>query len=248
MLQAPPQHCLDLSVLKLLLFNGFTSSSLASTCLARSSVGRLHGADRVHCLHHVHLVGHPLGPQWAAQHLPEALAEVLGDESIDDGVEAGVCVGHQVGDDAQDVGGVVEREVSEPHAQHHQVVGEPAEAEKNSHDDDHLGDLLLGSSGLGHVLHRVDGGPQVADGAGIGEAQHQHRDQVAKDKGADVHYNAWSGLPGGDTQHSASQFHLGVVAEVRSREDQGQGPHQAQGPEGVLWCPQLPGAQRVADG
>lgn len=83
-------------------------------------------------------------PECAAKHLPEAFAEVLGDEGVDDGVQAGVGVGHQVGEDSEDVGGVVEREASEPHAEDDQVMGKPANTEESSDDDDHLGDFPLG--------------------------------------------------------------------------------------------------------
>lgn len=171
------------------------------------SVGHLHAADRVHRLNHVHLVDLP-PPQGAAEHLPETFAKVLGDERIDDGVEAGVGVGHQVGQDAQDVGGVVEREASEPHAEDDHVMGQPAEAEEGRHHDDHLGDFAFGPSRLGHVLHGVHAGPQVPDGAGVGEAEHQDGDEVAEDEGAHVHDDAWLGLPVRNTHHSASQVHL----------------------------------------
>lgn len=173
----------------------------------RSSVGHLHAADRVHRLDDVHLVDLP-PLQRAAEHLPEAFAEVLGDERVDDGVEAGVGVGHQVGQDAEDVGGVVEREASEPHAEDDQVMGEPAEAEESGDDDDHLGDFPLGPPRLGHVLHGVHAGPQVSDGASIGEAKNQHGEEVAKDEGAHVHYEAWFGLPARNTHHSTSEVDL----------------------------------------
>lgn len=212
-----------------------------------SSVGHLHAADRVHRLDDVHLVDLP-PPQRAAKHLPEAFAEVLGDERVDDGVEAGVGVSHQVGEDAEDVGGVVEREASEPHAEDDQVMGQPAKAEESSDDDDHLGDFPLGPPRHGHVLYGIHAGPQVSDGASVGEAEHQDGYEVAKDEGAHIHYDAWFGLPGRNTHHSAGQVHLCVVAEIRSGENQGQGPNQADGGEGVLWRSHLPGAEWVANG
>lgn len=184
-----------------------------------SLVGRLHAADRVHRPDDVHLVDLP-PPQRAAENLPEAFAEMLGDERVDDGVEAGVGVSHQVGQDAEDVGSVVEGEASEPHAEDDQVMGEPAQAEESGDDDDHLGDFAFGAPGLGHVLHRVHAGPQVPDGASVGEAEHQDGDEVAEDEGAHVHYDAWFGLPGRNTHHSAAEVHLSVVAEVRSRKRQ----------------------------
>lgn len=223
------------------------SSSPSPGSRQSSSVGRLHAADRVHRLHNVHLVDLPL-PQRAAEHLPEAFAEVFGDEGVDDGVEAGVGVSHQVGEDAEDVGGVVEGEASEPHAEDDQVMGKPADAEENGDDDDHLSDFPFGTPRLGHVLHGIHAGPQVSDGTSVGEAEHQDGDQVAKDEGAHVHYDAWSGLPGRDAHHSADQVHLCVVAEIRTRENQGQGPDQADGGEGILWCSHLSGAEWVANG
>lgn len=212
-----------------------------------SSVGRLHAADCVHRLDHVHLVHLP-PLERAAEHLPEAFPEVLGDEGVDNGVEAGVGVSHQVGEDAEDVGGVVEGEASRPHAEDDQVMGQPAEAEESGDDDDHLGDFPLGAPRLGHVLHGIHAGPQVSDGAGVGEAEHQDGDEVAEDEGAHVHDDARFGLPGGDTHHSAGQVHLCVVAEIWTGENQSQGPNQADGGQSVLWCSHLSGAERVADG
>lgn len=212
-----------------------------------SLVGRLHAADRVHCLDDLHLGDLP-PRQRAAEHLPETFTEMLGDERVDNGVEAGVGVSHQVGQDAEDVGGVVEGEASEPHAEDDQVMGEPAQAEEDGDDDDHFSDFTFGSPRFGHVLHGVHAGPQVPDGASVGEAEHKDGDEVAKDEGADVHYDAWFELPGRNTHHSSAQVHLSVVAEIRSRENQGQSPNQTDGGEGVLWCSHLPGAERVADG
>lgn len=197
------------------MFSRLFRSIIWSSSGPSSSVGRLHAADRVHRLDDVHLVDLP-PPHRAAEHLPEAFAEVLGDEGVDDGVEAGVGVSHQVGEDAQDVGGVVEGEVSEPHAEDDQVMGKPAEAKESSDNDDHLGDFPLGPPRLGHVLHGIHAGPQVSDGTSVGEAEHQDGDEVAKDKGAHVHYDAWFGLPGRNAHHGAGQVHLCVVAEIRS--------------------------------
>lgn len=212
-----------------------------------SSVGRLHAADGVHCLDDVHLVDlHP--PHRAAEHFSETFAEVLRDEGVDDGVEAGVGVSHQVGEDAQDIGGVVEGEASKPHAEDDQVMGEPADAEESGDDDDHLGDFPLGSAQLGHVLHGIHAGPQVSDSAGVGEAEHQDGDEVSEDEGAHVHYDAWSGLPGRNADHSAPQVHLSIVAEIRSGENQGQHPDEADGGDGVLWRSHLSGAERVTNG
>jgi len=144
----------------------------------------------------------------AAEHLPEAFAEVFGDEGIYDGVEAGVGVSHQVGEDAEDVGGVVEGEASKPHAEDDEVMREPAKTEEHSDDDNHLGDFPLSPPRLGHVLHGIHAGPQVADGASVCEAEHQDGDEVAKDEGADVHYDARSGLPGRNAHHGAGQLYF----------------------------------------
>lgn len=203
----------------------------------------------------MHLVGFssppphhpPPSARRAAEHFPEAFTEVFGHQGIDDGVEAGVGISREVGQDAQDIGGDVEREVSRPHPHDDQVVGEPAEAEDGGDDDDHLGDFPLGSPQLGHVIDGVHAGPQVSNGAGVGEAKHQDGDQVAKDEGAHVHDDARFGPPGGNTHHSGDQVQLAVVAEVRSGENQSQGPNQADGDEGVSGCSHLSGAERVAD-
>lgn len=180
-----------------------------------SSVGRLNTADGVDHLCNVHLVDLP-PPHRAGEHFPEAFPEMLGHKGVDDGVKTGVGISHQVGQDAQDVGGVVEREVSEPHADNDQVMGEPAEAKNSSDNDDHLRDLPLGSPQLGHVLNGIHAGPQVSNGAGVGETEHQDGDEIAEHKGAHVHYDAWFGLPDRNTHHGASQVHLSVVAEIRS--------------------------------
>lgn len=223
------------------------SCSAGSFSPSESLVGHLHTTDCVHRLDDVHLVD--LQPsERAAKHLPEAFAEVLGDEGVDDGVQAGVGVSHQVGEDAEDVGGVVEREASEPHAEDDQVMGKPANAEESSDDDYHLGDFPFGPPRLGHVIYGIHAGPQVSDGASVGESKHQDRDEVPKDEGANIHYDAWFGLPGRNTHYGTSKVHLCVVAEVRSRENQSQDPNHADGGEGVLWCSHLPGAQRVANG
>lgn len=188
------------------------------------SVGRLPTAHSVDHLGHVHLVGlssppalhSPPSARRAAENFPEAFPEVFGYQGVDDGVEAGVGISHEVGQDAQDIGGTVEREVSRPHAHDDQVVGEPAEAEDGGDDDDHLGDFPLSSPELGHVIDGVHAGPQVSKGAGVGEAEHQDGDQVTKDEGAHVHDNARLGTPGGNTHHSGSQVQLAVVAKVWS--------------------------------
>lgn len=153
-----------------------------------------------------------------------------------------------MGEDAENVGGVVEGETAKPHTEDDQVMREPAKAEENGNDDDHLGDFTLGPPGLRHVLYRVHAGPQVPDGASVGEAEHQDGNEVAKDEGAHVHYNAWFGLPGRNTHHGANQVHLCVVAQIWPRENQGQGPNQTDGGEGVLWCPHLPGTKWIANG
>lgn len=195
-------------------------------------------------MHLIHLP--PL--QRAAEHLPEAFAEMLWHEGVDDGVETGVGVGHKVWEDAEDIGGVVERESAQPHAEDYQVMGKPAKAEESSDYDDHLGDFPLGPPRLGHVLQGAHAGPQVSDGAGVGEAEHQHGNEVAEDKRAHIHYDARFGLPCRNAHNSASQVHLWEVAEIRSRENQGQGPEEADGGECVLWRPHLSGAERVANG
>uniref|UniRef100_A0A7N9AL96 Exocyst complex component 7 n=1 Tax=Mastacembelus armatus TaxID=205130 RepID=A0A7N9AL96_9TELE len=210
-------------------------------------VGRLCTADCVHRLNDVDFVDLPL-LQCADKHLPEAFAEVFGDKGVDDGVEAGVGVSHQVGEDAKDEGGVGEREASKPHAEDDQVMWKPAKAEEGSDNDNHLGDFPPGPSRLGYVLYRIHAGPQVSDGASVGEAENQGGGEVPKEEGANIHYDPWFGLPGRNTHHNAGQVHLCVVAEVWPRENQGQGPNQADGGEGVLWRSHLPGAEWVANG
>uniref|UniRef100_A0A3Q3LQW9 Exocyst complex component 7 n=1 Tax=Mastacembelus armatus TaxID=205130 RepID=A0A3Q3LQW9_9TELE len=97
-------------------------------------------------------------------------------------------------------------------------------------------------------LEKIHAGPQVSDGASVGEAENQGGGEVPKEEGANIHYDPWFGLPGRNTHHNAGQVHLCVVAEVWPRENQGQGPNQADGGEGVLWRSHLPGAEWVANG
>lgn len=182
------------------------------------------------------------------EHRPKASTEVFGDEGVDHGVEAGLGVGHQVGQDPEDVGDIVEREVSGPYPEDDNVVRQPAEAEERRHHNDHFGDHPLGSPRLGLVLHGVHAGPQVANGAGVRDAQDQDGDEVAEDEGAHVHDDAASGLPDRDAERGTVQVHLWEVAEIRGGKKQSQDPNQADGGEGVLWSPYLPGAERVMDG
>lgn len=185
--------------------------------------------------------------QREAEHFPEAFPKVFGHQCIDERVQARVGISSEVGQDAQDVGGTVEREVARPHAHDDQVVGEPAEAEDGGDDDDHLGDFPLGSSKLGHIIDGVHAGPQVSNGACVGEAKHQDRYHVAESEGAHVHDYAWFGPPGGNAHHSGSQLQLAVVAKVRSGENHSQGPNQADRDEGVSWRSHRSGVEGVAD-
>ena len=125
--------------------------------------------------------------QQARADLSETLAEVLGDESVDDGVDTGVGIGDQVREDAQRVSGARKREAAEPHAEDQRVVRHPAEAEERGHDDDHACHLTLGAPGARAGGRRVDGAPEVAQGARVGQAEHQDRQQIADDEGAEVH-------------------------------------------------------------
>lgn len=53
-----------------------------------------------------------------------------------------------MGEDPEDICGVVEGEVSKPHAEDDQVMRKPANKKESSNNDDHFGDLTLGSPGL----------------------------------------------------------------------------------------------------
>lgn len=65
---------------------------------------------------------------------------------------------------------MVEREVTEPDTQDDQVMGQPAEAEEDSYNDDHPCDLALSLLGLRHVFNGVHRCPEVTDGPHVGEA------------------------------------------------------------------------------
>jgi len=95
----------------------------------------------------VHFVA-VLFAQETAENFFEALAEVLGDQGIYDGVEAGVGIGHAVGKQAEGIGGLVEGEVSVEVSEDDYMVGQPAEAEKDGYNDDHLGYFPPGLLGL----------------------------------------------------------------------------------------------------
>lgn len=126
----------DLAVPERAAAHGFAAvGHLAELCLQH--------ADRVCHLGRVHLVGCLLA-QEADEDLLEALAEVFGDQGVDDGVHAGVGIGDEMREDAEHVRSVIEGEVSKPDAEDDQVMGQPTEAEQDSYNDDHPGDLPLG--------------------------------------------------------------------------------------------------------
>lgn len=54
---------------------------------------------------------------------------------------------------------------------------------------------MLGLAGFRHVLHGVHGGPQVANGAGVSDAENEDWDEVAEYEGADVHGSAMMDVP-----------------------------------------------------
>lgn len=199
----------------------------------------LQHADGVGPLGHVHLVGCLL-VQEADEDLLEAFAEMLGDQGIDNGVDTGVGVGDEVGEDAQNVRRVVEGKIPEPNAEDDQVVGQPAEAEQDGHDDDHPGDLPLGFLGLRHLLERIHRPPQVANGPCVSEAEDQHRDDVAEDEGAEIHDLTLGDGPDRVADGQVGQLELLVVAEVRARKNEGECPDEADGHQCISGRPQLP--------
>ena len=184
----------------------------------------------------------------AAEHLLEAFAKVLGHQSVHDWVDAGVGVGHAVREEPEGVRGLIEREVSVQVAQDHHVVRQPAYAEQHGDNDDHFGDFALGPLGFWHAVQRVDRRPQVLDGPSVRETHDQHGDDVAKHEGARVQHLPVLLLPAGDTHGTVGIVDQVVVAEVRTREDQGKTPDDHHGNHRVTRGPELSGAQRVTDG
>lgn len=139
----------------------------------------------------------PFFTEDAAEDFLEAFAEVLGHQGVDDGVNARVCVGHAVREKPEGVRSLIEREVSIQVAQDHHVVRQPAYAEEDGDDNDHFGDFALGPLGFGHTVQRVHSCPQVLDGASVGQADDQHRNDIADQEGACVQHFAVLLLPAG---------------------------------------------------
>lgn len=78
---------------------------------------------------------------------------------------------------------------------------------------------MFGPLGLRHAVQRVDGRPQVLDGAGVGEADDQHGGDVAGQEGARVQQLAVLLLPPADAHGAVGVVEQVVVAELRTGKD-----------------------------
>lgn len=202
------------------------------------SVGDVHNVDLVSAIF----------TQDAAEDLLEPFAEMLGDERVHDGVDAGVSVGHAVRQQPERVGDLVEGKIAVKIAQDDNVIRQPANAEKHSHDNDHFSDFAFRSFGLGHPVERVHSCPQVFDGSGVGHADYEHRDQVTKHERAGVQDFSVLLLPAWDADRAVVEFDEVVVAQIGARKDQRQTPDDHHGDHSITRRTQLTRTQRVTDG
>lgn len=184
----------------------------------------------------------------AAENLLEALAKVFGHQGVNDGVEAGVGVGHAVGQQPEGIGGLIEGKVSIEVAQNHYMVRQPADAKEHRDYNDHLGDLALCSFRLRHPIKRVDCCPEVLDGAGVGQAHDQHRNNVAKNKGACVQNLTVMLFPSRHAHIAVLEIDEVVVTQVRPSENQRQAPDDHHCYNSITRRSQFSGAQRVTNG
>lgn len=98
-------------------------------------------------MNHMDLIS-PIFTENTAKYFLEAFAKVLGHQSVHDGVDTGVGVGHAVREEPEGIRGLIEREVSVQVAQDHDMVRQPAYAEKHGDNDDHFGDFAFSPLGL----------------------------------------------------------------------------------------------------
>lgn len=76
-----------------------------------------------------------------------------------------------MGEDPKHIGRIVQWEIAKPETEDNQVVGQPANTEEHSYDDNHSSDLVLGLLGIRHIFNGIHRSPEIADGPHIGEAQ-----------------------------------------------------------------------------
>lgn len=127
------------------------------------------------------------------------------------------------------------------------MIRQPADAEEHGDDDDHLGDLPLGPLRFRHAIQRVYSCPQKFDGPGVGKADYQNRDHIAKHKCACVQHFAVVFLPSGDAHVAIGKIDEVVVAQVGSGKHQGEPPDHHHGNHCVARRPKFPGPQWIAN-